>query len=446
MQNNILGKEKILNLFIKFTVPAIIAMLINGMQTIIDGIFLGNFVGPNAMASVNLVQPFNQVIVGSATIMSTGALSFIGRSLGEGEIKKSQNIFKTSLLVLISVSLFISIMGVSFSDKIALALGSNDVLLESVSTYIKTISIFATPIALMFLCGFVDRVIERPDLYLKGSVLSLFTNICLNYVLIKVLQLGIKGAAIATGVSFTVAFLVVSTPFFNKKSTLNIFKGKFDKSTILPVIYNGSSEGAISLSIATNAYIFNMVFMKIAGENGIAAFTSISYIAQVTTLLMFGISDGIGPIISYNYGYKKFDRVNKTLEISYKFILGIGITLFLVLFFNGGDLVKLFAGSNKEVLDLAVSGSKLYAFAFLMSGFNIVYSGYFTFIGYAKESVLIALFRGTIFVVVGIMIFPQLMGIPGVWLTVPFAELMTIILGTLMMRKNQTEIINTVAA
>lgn len=246
--------------------------------------------------------------------------------------------------------------------------------------------------------------------------------------------------------SFSVAIFVVVGPLLNKNTVINIFRGKYDKSVILPVVYNGSSEGVVAIAIATTAYVFNMAFMRIAGEIGIAAFTSISYISQFVTLIMFGISDGIGPIISYNYGYKKYNRVETVLKISYKVTLGVGIVLFIVLFLFGENLVGMFAKGNKEVIDMAINGSKLYAFAFFFNGFNIVYSGYFTAIGMAKESIVIAACRGILFIILGILVLPRIMDVNGVWLTIPFAEIMTFLVSLIVMNKNKLPKIEEVAA
>lgn len=441
-KSNILGTEKISKLFVKFSIPAIISMVISGMQTMIDGMFLGNFVGPNAMASVNLVQPFTQVIIGFSMIISIGSLSFIGRSLGEGNNDKAQNIFKTSFIFMLAISAIISIVGFLFSDSIAVLLGANDVLIESVSIYVKTISIFAVSTSIMFLFGFIDRVIGRPDLFLKGTIVSLIVNIVLDYILLKELNMGISGAAIATGIAFLSALFIVIWPMIDKKSIVNIFIGSFDKSVIIPVAYNGSSEGVTSIATATTSYVFNMAFMKIAGESGVAAFTTISYISQFGTLIMFGISDGIGPIISYNFGDKKYDRVKSILKLSDSIILGVGIILFVIIFAFGKTLVSMFAGGNKDVLELAVNGSKIYAFAFFINGFNIVNSGYFTSIGDAKASIIIAASRGIIFIILGIIILPMILGTSGIWLTVPFAELMTFIIGVNLITKNKSGELN----
>ncbi|KAJ52660.1 putative MATE family efflux protein [Clostridium tetanomorphum] len=435
MRENILGTEKISRLFIKFSIPAIISMVIAGIQTIIDGIFLGNFVGQNALASVNIIQPFVQAIIGFSMIISVGSLSFLGRSLGEHKKEEAQNIFKTALMCIVVISLCIILVGTLFDKEIAVLLGANKVLLEGVSTYIKVISIFALPISLMFLFGFTNRVVEKPELYLKGMILSVIVNISLDFIFIKQLSLGIRGAALATGIAYVVAFFIVMPPMLNKNNIVNIFSGKFDKSAIMPMAYNGSSEGVVSIAAATTAYLFNATFMKIAGETGVAAFTIINYISEFGILTMFGVSDGIGPILSYNYGYKKQNRLNDTLKLALKVNLFIGVTLFFILFVFGKQLVSLFASGNEVLLSLAVKGSKTYAFAFLLCGFNIINSGYFTAIGDAKSSIIIAASRGIVFIILGINILPMIIGMRGVWLTVPFAECMTFIIGMYLFKK-----------
>ncbi|MGL5314561.1 MAG: MATE family efflux transporter, partial [Peptostreptococcaceae bacterium] len=260
MQTNILGREKISTLFIKYSLPAIIAMVITGMQTMVDGMFVGNILGPNAIASVNISAPFMQLIIALAMIMSIGSQSYMGLSLGEKNIEKTQNIFKTTIIFILVVGLLITLFGFTMNQQIAKILGASDILMNGVSIYIKTLSIFTMPICLMFLFGFSGRIIEKPQLYFYGSILSLIVNITLNYLLIYKLRFGMEGAAIATGLAYSSAFLVVVWPMLNKKNVINVFSGKFDKSVLVPVIYNGSSEGINAVSTATSAFLFNMAF------------------------------------------------------------------------------------------------------------------------------------------------------------------------------------------
>lgn len=432
MENNILLTGNINGLFRKFVVPSMIAMLITGIQGMIDGLFAGNLLGANAMAGINMAMPFLQLIVALSMIVSIGAQSYMGISLGENNVQDAQDGFKTSIIFIIVVGLMITIFGLVFNRQIALALGANAVLLPYVSSYIIAISIIAVPASLSFLFAFSTRMIEKPEKYFYGTIVSLIVNISLNYLFLAKFKWGVAGTALATGLAYTSVLIVVIWDFLKKDSVINVFDGKFNISTLKPIIYNGSSEGVNSLSSALSAFLFNMAFMQIGGELGVAAFTSISYIAQFGTILMFGVSDGIGPIISYNFGSKSYDRMEKAIRVSSKAILFIGICVFCALFFFGENLVRLFV-TELEVVSLAVGGSKIYALAFFMNGFNILFSAYFTSIGNAKNSVIIAASRGIIFLPIGIIILPKIFGVPGVWLSVPFAEFITFIIAIRLM-------------
>lgn len=434
-EENILGAERISKLFVKFVIPSVIAMVITGMQNVVDGIFVGNFVGANAMAGISVAGPFLQIVIGFSMLMSMGGLSYMGRSLGEGKVELTQDIFKTTTMVLGIVSFILGALGFFFSNQIATLLGANEALVGGVATYIKVISIFSMPMSIGFLFGFAGRLIERPELYFKGTILSLFTNVILNYVLIAKLGFGIAGAAVATGLSYSIVLVVVISPLLNKETAVNIFTGNFKKETIWPVMYNGSSEAVASVAAAISAFLFNMAFIRIIGESGVAAFTSINYVAMFGSFIVFGIADGIASIVSYNYGAKRFDRVKKTMSFSIKVTVIICIVTFITLFFFGENLVQLFVASDKEVLEIAVAGSKIYAFAFLINGLNIVCSSYFTSIGYAKESIIIAGARGLVFIITGIIVLPMMFGINGVWMTIPFAEVMTFLVCLLLVKK-----------
>lgn len=428
MDQKILGTEKLSKLFIKFTIPSITGMIFVGIQGIIDGLFVGNVLGGNALASVNLVQPYMQIIMAAALIISVGAQSIIGINLGKGESEKAQNIFRTASILLILISILVTILGVFFSEKIALILGANEVLLEGSSTYIQIISYFTSFIAIMFLFEMVVRVIGKPNISLVSMIISVVLNIVLDYLLINKFNLGIKGAALATGISYTMAFLINMIPFVSKKTIINLYKGRFDKSVLFQMIYNGSSEGVSSISNAISMFLFNTALMKIAGENGIAAFSIINYIAQVGYMVLFGISDGIRPIISYNFGAENENRVNKTLKISIIVNIIIGAIIFIVMSTFSKQLIEIFLKDGKYVVEIASTGAKIYGIAFLFNGTNILISSYFTAIDDPKNSIIVAMSRGIVFILIGIVILPYIFGINGIWMTIVFADIITILL------------------
>ncbi len=435
MQDNVLGTEKISKLFIKFSIPAILSLTIAGVQTMVDGIFLGNFVGTNAMASVNIAAPFMQLMIGMNLIIGIGGASYIGRSLGEGQVKRAQDIFKSACLFMIGLSIVILVLGFTFSHQLASFLGANDVLLADSSTYIKILALFAPFIGLSFILGVFVRCIGKPNVYLISSVASLFANIILNYVLIKQLKLGIVGAPIATGLSFTTSFLIAAIPFIKKTAVLNFFTGKFNWKLTGQLLYNGSSEGVSSLAAAISTFVFNMAFMRIAGEVGVSAFTAIGYISLFASLIVCGVSAGIGPVISYNYGAQLHDRVKQMMNISCKMAMIMGTSLVVLIFLFGKYLIMMFVSDNQAVLDLALHGSKIYAFTFFFNGLNILFSGYFTSIGDALSSIIVAVCRGMIFILLGISILPQFIGISGVWMTVPVAEVLTLLVVIFLFKK-----------
>lgn len=428
MEQKILGTEKLSKLFIKFTIPSIIGMIFIGIQGIIDGLFVGNVIGENALASVNLVQPYVQLIMAYSLVISVGAQSVIGINLGKGENEKAQNIFRTAMFFLIIMSVVVAIVGIFFSENIALILGANDVLLDGSSAYIKTLSLFVVFVAVMFLFEMVVRTIGKPNVSLVSMIVAVLLNVVLDYLLIKKFNMGIEGAAIATGLSYTVAFIINITPFLNKKTIINIYKGKFDNKELFPMVYNGSSEGVSSISTALSMFLFNTALMKIAGEGGIAAFSIINYIAQVGYMVLFGIADGVRPIISYNYGAKNSERVSKILKVSTIANLVIGIIIFLIMSVFSEPLINIFLKDGKSILEIASNGARIYGLAFLFNGVNILVSSYFTAIDDPKSSIIVAASRGMVFILVGIMVLPYLFGINGIWGTIVFAEVITILI------------------
>lgn len=428
MDQKILETEKLSKLFIKFTIPSIIGMIFIGVQGIIDGLFVGNVIGGNALAAVNLVQPYMQIIMAYALVISVGAQSIIGINLGKEENEKAQNIFRTSLILLTLISILVMVIGIFFSDEIAIFLGANEVLLEGASTYIKTISCFVIFVSVMFLFEMIVRTIGKPNISLVSMILAVLLNVVLDYLLINKFNLGIKGAALATGISYTSAFFINIIPFLSKKTVINLYKGKFDKSCLFPMVYNGSSEGISSLSNALSMFLFNTALMKMAGENGIAAFSIINYIAQVGYMVLFGIADGVRPIISYNYGAENENRVNKTLRTSIIANLVIGGIIFIVMEMFSEPLINVFLKDGQSVLEMATAGARIYGIAFLLNGINIIISSYFTAIDDPKSSIIVAVSRGILFIVIGIFILPYIFGINGIWGSIVFAEVITIII------------------
>lgn len=426
--NNTLLTERLPRLFLLFVLPAVISMVISGTQSMIDGIFLGRFAGVNAMASVNIAGPYMQIITGCTMVICIGTFSYLGRTLGENtNPQKAKDIFRTAVVSLAACALILMAAGLFLSRPLALLLGANEVLLDETALYIRTVAVFIPAICFMMHFGFTARLLEKPHLYLIATLCCVSCNVIMDYLAVKVLGLGVVGAAAATGLSYLSGLLVVVRPFLSRKSIVNLFEGTFHWDILRSSAFNGSSEGITSISAALTMYLFNTAFMGFAGESGVAAFTVINYAGNFVVLIMFGVSDGISTLVSYNYGAKFLLRVKKTLRAALMINFCIGLLIFTVLHLFSRQMVGIFVSDNEFVTAMAVQGAALYSFCFLMNGFNILQSGYYTSMGDALASVIISASRGIVFISTGIFLLPQFLGINGVWLTPPFAELMTVL-------------------
>lgn len=431
------GNESIPRLFISVVIPSIIAMIIIGAQSIIDGMFLGNFIGSHAMSSANIASPFLQISFGISFVIGTGSTAFIGRCLGTNDIYKAQNIFKTCFYTLVCTSSLILIIGYFRSEQIALLFGASETLLSSSAEYIKTLSLFIPFIMLYLFFAFANRAIGKPQLLLYSSFACVLFNIIFNYIFIVVLDLNMTGAALATSLSFLIGFLINIKPLLSRTSIINLYMGSFNLKLLGTVVYNGASEGVTSTSIAVTTLLFNLTFMHYYGDLGVASFATVNYIGQFVCNLLFGIADGITPIISYNIGANLHTRVKKIMSISVISNFLIGLIVMILVHLRGDTLIRLFSDANESMISMTFFGAKLYAISFLFAGFNILLSAYYTAKGDAFSSAIISASRGLVFIILGIFTLPFIFGVTGVWLVIPFADITTMFICMYIYKKKE---------
>jgi Na+-driven multidrug efflux pump len=257
--------------------------------------------------------------------------------------------------------------------------------------------------------------------------LSVVINVLLTFCFVIGLGWGNTGASVATGVAFTIGLLISGSITFNPKQRLSMLKGRFHMPLLRRAVYNGSSEGVSEMASAVSILIINLTVVRILGADGVAAFTAINYINFTGILLFLGISDGLIPVLSYNYGAGNYQRVKRLFRFTAMINMGIGVMLFTVLQVFGGHAVLLFFdGSESQAFQISVDGLHLFAFVFLVNGLNVLIVAYFTALGQAKISIIISAARGLVFVLIGVTVLPIFMGIAGVWAAIPLAELLTL--------------------
>lgn len=428
-----LAVDRIPRLFFKYAVPGVIGLLFLGIQAVIDGIVLSHFAGARALASVSLVLPCYNLMVAMAIVIAIGCQALIGIRLGQSDIRSANNALTTAFVFLAVFSIGMSAAIYSMAGPLVGWLGADDVLRSDSVAYIRAISPFFPCLTLMFLGDYILKISGRPvyaTCIMSGTVL---VNILLDLLFVGLWGWGVAGAGVSTGIAFTLGAICNVPTMFNLKQAVCVRLGRFRWRLLGQMFYNGSSEGISELSAGISIFMFNWVMMTYVGPDGVAAFTVLGYILFIGVTVFLGISDGIIPIMSYNYGNNRQERVKSVLFLAARTNLIIGVSLFTLLLVGGKWVVALFFKSSETgVLDMAMQGASVYAVAFLFNGLNILASGFFTALGDAKWSVIVSLCRGLIFIALGVFCFPLWFGLKGIWLVIPVAELCTFLISLML--------------
>lgn len=431
-----LAEGAMLPLFAKFAVPGIMSLLFFGIQILINGALIGNFVGANALASMNLILPVFGITVSFCIVLNVGAQCIAGLRLGERDYKGANDAFFSGFMLTLAATLSWAAFSYFFSVEVSRFMGADESLLSDCSVYLKVSAISMPMTSLVFYLSGALRAQGRPLFSFFIMVLMVVVHLLSDLFFIVYLEMGLVGAAYATIFGGGVGLIFSMPAFLRRSSALSVFKGRFSFRTSLMMLYNGSSEGMSELTVNLMIVIFNYVMMKKLGSVGVAAFTAVNYLSFVAAAFFIGLTDGMRSIISYNYGMKNSARVFEALKLS-AFVVGLlGFAFWaFVLFFNDFAIGLFFSDKEAEVIALAKAGAKIFSFAFLIQGLNILASAYFTAIGNAKISLVIAFLKGFAFTVIAVFALQHFFGVNGIWAAVPAGEFATLFISIALMFK-----------
>lgn len=431
-----LATGSIPRLFIKFVIPGMLALFLLSTQIFIDGVLVGNFVGANAMASINLVIPVYGFLIAFAIVICVGCQCMIGMKLGEGDLQTANDALRTGLVFAFVVSWIIGAIVFALSPTLITWMGGNDVLQEDGVTFIRVLALFFPMPVAMFMCDSVIKAMGRPIYATAGMITMVLANVILDLLFIVVFKWGVAGAAFATGLSYMAGLTVYMPALLHRYTPVNLFKGRFKTALIGKMLYIGSAEGVTELSTCLVTLMFNIVLMHYAGEKGIAAFTAINYLNFVLMSCIIGMSEGLRSIISYNYGMGNFSRIRKSIRLATRVTTAFAVVMFISFYFFGREMVTVFFRSGEtEIIMMAANATAILAFAYLFNGYNILIAGYFTSVGQAKYSLVISVLRGIGLLSIFMFFLPSWLGIKGIWLTVPLAEIITLLVAGMMYLK-----------
>lgn len=404
-------------------------MIFTSIYSVVDGLFVSNFVGKTPFAAINLIMPVVMILGSIGFMLGAGGSALVAKTLGEGDEKRANEIFSMVMYFTLIVGLIASVVVALAIRPIAIALGATTEMLSDCVLYGR-ILISANFIFMMqntFQSMFI--VAERPMLGFIITVAAGITNMALDALFVVVFNWGLAGAAVATVASYVVGGVLPLFYFLSKKnqSLIRLVKTKFDFKVLTQSCLNGSSELLSNVSASIVSMLFNMQLLNIAGENGVAAYGVIMYLSFVFQAVFIGYSIGVAPITSYNYGAENHAELKNVLKKSIIISVIFGVVMTALTEALSLPLSKIFVGYDAELLSLTATGMKLYGLSFLIFGINIFASSFFTSLNDGLISALISFARTLLFQSICILVMPNLFGTNGIWLSVVVAETLALI-------------------
>ena len=429
-------KDKISAIFFQYSIPSILGMLAISSANIVDGFFIGNYVGDFGLAAINISLPIFSLLFGFALMVAVGCSVVSGKLVGEGDIENASIIFGKTI---VSITLFsFSTCSLLFFniENILYHFGADDNLTKIAIEYLSVMLFFIPFLMIGVVLDYFVRIDNRPNLAFIALLTSALINFILDWFMIVYLQKGIFGAALATGISQLALIFILLPHFFSKKATLKFVKPIGNYIQIIKASYNGASEFVNEISIGIMTLIFNYVMIKNYGFEGIAAFTVIQYLLFIGIMISFGISDSMQPIISKNFGAKESKRIEEFLKLAFISTSFVGLVMIVLILFIPDTLANIFLeDTNYKTKQLVLSFATFIWIIFLFNGFNLVTSSYLTAVHRPLASMIIALSRSLIFPVFFVFTLSSIFGKNGIFIAIPLAEVATFIIAIILFRR-----------
>ena len=429
-------KDNVVKLYFKYFFPTMCAALSTSVYILFDTIFIGQGVGSKGLTALNISLPIYSIYFGTGLLIGIGGSTLMSIEKGRGRLGRANKIFTLSFILGLILAIIYCIIGFVFLEEIALILGATKEIMPFVKEYMVVVVIGTIPFVMGSVMAPFIRADKAPKKAMFAVIFSGFLNIILDYIFVFPLDMGMRGAAIATVFSYTISCLILLTHLLSKNNTLRFKKEFYKLSYITRIFKCGLPSLFIEVSLGFVIFIFNIQILKIIGDDGVTAYSIISNTGIIAVALFNGISQTIQPLISINMGANLKERANKLRSLGLSTALVIGVAFFILCIVFPESIVKIFVKPTNTVLAIAINSIRIYSTAFIIMGINMVSGAYFQSMELAKESFIIAFCRGLLFVSICVFVLPLFIGINGVWLSVPIGELLTLIVTIIFIKKN----------
>ena len=421
---------------LRFTLPSIGMMIFTSIYGVVDGFFISNYAGKTPFSAINLIYPFLMILSTVGFMFGTGGSAIVAKAFGEGKLEKGNRYFSLFVYVTIVLGVVFAALGIVFVPAVAELLGGKGEILDNAVLYARII-LLALPfnvLQLLFQSFFVTA--EKPQMGLIVTVSAGLTNMILDAVLVILLpqEHKLAGAAIATAMSQVVGGSIPLIYFSRKNSSiLRLGKTNFDSRAIAKACTNGSSEFMSNISMNLVGMLYNVQLLRYEPENGLAAYGVMMYVSMIFSAAFIGYSIGIAPVIGFNDGAQNHKELKGLLKKSMIIIGVVGVVMVAAAQVLATPLAKIFVSYDAQLMDLTVSGFRIFALSFFFMGYAIFSSSFFTALNDGLTSALISFLRTLVFQVAAVLLLPLVLGIDGVWLSIVVAEFMAVIFSVLFM-------------
>ena len=419
---------------LRFTLPSIVMMVFTSIYGVVDGLFVSNFVGKTAFASVNLVMPFVMILGGMGFMIGTGGTALVSKILGEGDPDTANRTFSMMVLFTLALGIVLSAAGIVFMRPVSRFLGATDAMMGDCVLYGRIVTGFTFAFMLQNVFQSFFIAAEKPKLGLKVTVAAGLANMVLDALFIAVFNWGVAGAAIATGLSQCVGGVLPLVYFLRPNSSLlRLSPTRLRLRPILAACGNGSSELMSNISSSVVSMLYNFQLMRLAGEDGVSAYGVLMYVQFIFISIYIGYSIGCAPVVSYHFGAQNHGELKNLLGKSVLLMGCTGVALTALAMALADPLSRLFVGYDAGLFALTSHAFRLFAWSFLLAGFNIYASGFFTALNNGGISAAISFLRTLVFQSASVLILPIFLDVDGIWWAITVAEVFAFLISVLFL-------------
>lgn len=414
---------------LRFTLPSITMMVFTSIYGVVDGLFVSNFAGKTSFAAINLVMPFIMVLGGIGFMIGTGGTALVSKVLGEGDREKANRYFSMMIMLTAILGVILTVIGIVFIRPVAYFLRATDEMIDDCVIYGRIVIGFTVSFMLQNVFQSFLIAAEKPKLGLIATVAAGVTNMILDALFIAVFKWGVAGAAIATGISQCVGGIFPFIYFIHPNtSLLKLVKTKLELRPLINACANGASELMSNISSSLVSMLYNWQLMNYVGGDGVSAYGVLMYVQFIFIAIYVGYAIGCAPIVGYHYGAQNDSELKNMLKKSTILMGGSGVVLTALAMALSASLSKIFVGYDEGLYSLTMHAFKLFSFSFLLAGFNIFVSSFFTALNNGGISATVSFLRTLVFQTASVIILPIFFDIDGIWWAITVAEVFAFII------------------